>query len=108
MEIAQEIPSTLHVFCLTWVDPSNILKTHAGPSQVHRTLVIDGVVEGCTMKFFTKICNGCPPCNNTTHIPISDASHSSLKVFEKFGKARMGALSFKPLKGLLMLLHPTK
>ena len=34
-------------------------------------------------------------------MPTPNASDSSLKVFEKFESARMGALSFQPLKVLL-------
>jgi len=44
------------------------------------------------MNFFTKISSWVPSLQNTTPIPSPDASHSSSKVFEKFGKARMGAL----------------
>jgi len=68
---------------------------HPSKDWIHQNIehhLVQQVVEGCTMKFFTKICNWCPPCNNKAPIPTPDSSHSSSKVFKKFGKARMGAL----------------
>ena len=62
------------------------------PHKSIKLFVIGGVVDVTPLEFLTKIGYGVSFLEKNGPIPTLDASHSILKVLEKLGRAKSGAL----------------